>query len=146
MSNPLEGLNEQEIEFVELIANEVKLNDIEMTAKFGDNLKALSANLHLRRISAEIKLARSKRKYLVDDLKLEQVVKGVPLALKTLVDIMRSGTERNRLSAAQTLLRPSIAYLEKLGGGVAGIEIVDADADGGSKEIRIVLDKQDVGL
>jgi hypothetical protein len=83
--------------------------------------------LDLRRIIAEFKIRRAKRKTLVDSYKLEETLKTVPLALKTLVDIMRTGKEHNRLSAAQTLLRPTMAYLEKHGASIAESELMETE-------------------
>lgn len=145
MANPLDGLTEEEQEFVEYLTNDSKLNDAELEAKFGPNLTRLRCNMNLRRVSAEIKMNRSRRKYLIDNYKLDTIVKTIPMALHTLLDVMKNGKEHNRLSAAQTLLRPSLSYLERAGVSVAGIELVN-DGEMGSQSIRIVIDKQDEAL
>lgn len=144
LSNPFKNLTSIERQYVETLVNDSKLNEAELIAKFGDNLPRLRSNLDLRRISAEIKLERGSRKHLVDNFKLEQTVQLIPLALATIVDIMENGKEHNRLAAAQTILRPSIAYLERLGVNVSSIEIVDSS--GNDKQIKIYIDEQDKAL
>jgi len=134
LSDPYKDLDDLEKEFVYTLTDNISLSDAEMLAKFGDRLNSIRNDIKLRQVSAEIKISRKKRKSLIDNFKLDQVVKTIPLALHTLVDIMKNGNERNRLSAAQTLLRPSLAYLEKQGVNVANIEILDSVAASGDLE------------
>lgn len=129
LSDPFKDLNEAEREFVEYLTTGQKLNDAELRSKFGDALPRLQNNLELRRISAEMKLAKAKRKQLIDNYKLEQMTQVMPLALKHMVDILKNGKEHNRLQAAMFLLKPAQAYLEKHGVNIADLEAVEENGD-----------------
>ena len=138
LSDPYKGLEEDEKEFIYTLIDDIKLTEAELRAKFSDRYDIIKNNLELRRISAEIKISRKRRKSLVDSFKLEQLVQTIPLALHTLVEVMKTGNERNKLSAAQTLLKPSLAYLEKHGANVANLEIInDVSIDSESKKLVI---------
>lgn len=145
LSDPLKDLSGIEREFVDYLLSEVELHPLDLKAKFGDELDTLRNNLSLRRIVADFKIARNRRASLVDIYRLEEVVKTVPLCIKTLVEVMKTGKEHNRVAAASKLIGPSLAYLERLGSNMANIESIEEASDA-AREIIIRADKQDLGL
>ena len=145
LSDPLKELTELEKEYVDYLLSEVKLNDAELQAKFGDNLQSLNSKLELRRIVADFKISRSRRAGLVDLYKLEEITKTIPLCIKTLVDIMKNGKEHNKVAAASKLITPALSYLDKLGVNVANVESLENASELG-KDIIIQAEKQDLGL
>lgn len=139
LSDPYKGLEDDEKEFIYTLIDDIKLTEAELRAKFGNRYEIIRNNLELRRISAEIKISRKRRKSLVDSFKLEQLVQAIPLAMHTLIKIMKEGKEENKLRAAQTLLKPSFAYLEKYASSVASLESLDL-----TKDERELLSADDV--
>lgn len=126
-------LTKTEQEYLQILIDGVRLSDIEMEATFGDELQSLRSNLVIRKLSADEKIKQKRRKNLVSDFKLEETIRIIPLALKTIVQIMQNGEESNRLRAAQTIVRPTLSYLEKHGQYVASVEIADDISDGAIK-------------
>lgn len=123
LSDKLKHLDDVERRYVEYSLSGGKMSDWELNMVLDDRLDYLRTDLALRRLVAELKIERMSRKHLIDDFKLKETTKLIPLALKTLVEIMQNGKEHNRLSAAQTVLRPALAYLERTGQAVAEMEL-----------------------
>lgn len=127
LSDKLKNLSDQQRKYVEYNLSGTKLSDFDLINIFGENgLDNLRSDLPLRRFISELKMEKATRKHLIDDFKTKEMVKIIPLAIKTLVDIMQNGKEHNKLSAAQFVARPAMSYLEKQGMNYADLEVTEA--------------------
>ena len=145
LTDKTQHLTDQEKDFLDYLIGVVKLSEMELRATFGDNYDRLTNKLELHRIAGEVKRDRAKRKNLVDEFKLVEYTKLIPLAIKTLYDVMKTGKEHNRVTCAIHLAKLPASYLERYGIKMAEIESV-LDLNPEQKEKVIKLDFQDKGL
>lgn len=127
LTDPFDELTPIQREFAEILLNDVKLSETEMQAKFGDQLDHVRANMDIRRVVANKKVAKKNRQDLLSRQKLEQIADLNPVALKGIIEIAQHGKEHNKLEACKFLLRPAMAYLEKQAMRIAELETMEGD-------------------
>lgn len=100
--------------------NDIQLSEIEWRSIFGkQDLEVLRNDLSLRRMVAEQKAEDQKRKNLVRSMEISRLLKMIPKALDRLESIIDHGDDDLAIRAAQNVVKPSVAYLEKHAGFIA---------------------------
>lgn len=140
-----EDFTEIQKEYAAYLLSGATLNEVEINAKFGDQINQLRNNLDIRRYVADQKILRQNKKALLDQMHIDKIVKLIPMAVKVLVHGMNPNST-NKLTpdqkwAAGLVLKPGLAQLEKMSINAADLEF---EFDDNGNAIRI--DKQDEAL
>lgn len=140
------NLNDKQKEYLDYCLNGAKLSRQEEEALFGSDLESLKRNVEIQNIIANHKIEKQARKNIVDKFHAKRLVDLFPIALETLEDVMTSGKEHNRVTAALSVIKPVISYLEKHGINVANVESEASEKESRAEKIKIVIDADDANL
>jgi len=105
-----------ELEYANIFIDEVTLTENEMRTKFGaETLMQLKTNIPLRKYIVNEKIRLQARKKLSNRVNIEEMIKGIPLGIVTLMEIAKNGkTESSRVQAAVQLIKPASAFMDAL--------------------------------